>query len=358
MTASPSTKDILRRHLRAYPLAKIQDVLKLIHQSSFGCEHMVRSPDDAAHRIREELATINTGAPRPAHPIEPLDGPYSRVHLSYLESGLSADTLGRLFYLSAKQTPPHATVEDKLSACEAMIETGELALDAAEWRRAVDTWREDGYPALHHSDAFRSAYHPAYRVIANTYLPYLPLLAAIDRTLTERHRLTLAIEGGSASGKSTLGALLASLYDCTVFHMDDFFLRPEQRTTTRLAEVGGNVDRERVLHDILSPLRQGLDVTYRPFDCSTMSLRPPVTVTPTPLTVIEGAYCMHPELAPYYDLSVFLDISSDLQKKRIRNRNTPNMAERFFHEWIPMEKRYFEGMRVKERCELTIDVQE
>ena len=66
----------------------------------------------------------------------------------------------------------------------------------------------------------------------------------------------IAIEGGSASGKTTLGALLETLYDCTVFHMDDFFLRPEQRTPERYAEVGGNIDRERFLEEVLIPLRQ------------------------------------------------------------------------------------------------------
>ena len=36
--------------------------------------------------------------------------------------------------------------------------------------------------------------------------------------------------------------------------MDDFFLRPEQRTEERLKEVGGNVDRERFLEEVARPL--------------------------------------------------------------------------------------------------------
>ena len=42
-------------------------------------------------------------------------------------------------------------------------------------------------------------------------------------------RAIVAIEGGSASGKTTLASVLENKYKCTVFHMDDFFLRPEQR---------------------------------------------------------------------------------------------------------------------------------
>ena len=59
------------------------------------------------------------------------------------------------------------------------------------------------------------------------------LLARIDCLMAERERVIVAVDGGSASGKTTLGALLQSVYACPVFHMDDFFLRPEQRTPER-----------------------------------------------------------------------------------------------------------------------------
>ena len=49
--------------------------------------------------------------------------------------------------------------------------------------------------------------------------------------------------------------------------MDDFFLRPEQRTAQRLAQSGGNVDWERFQAEVLIPLRQGISFSYRPYDC-------------------------------------------------------------------------------------------
>ena len=123
--------------------------------------------------------------------------------------------------------------------------------------------------------------------------------------------------------------------------MDDFFLRPEQRTAARLAEVGGNVDRERFTEEILLPLSQNKEVRYRPFDCSTQTLGDEITAVSKKLTIIEGAYSMHRDLERYYDFSLFLDIDKNVQKKRILNRNTPNMAKRFFEEWIPLENKYF-----------------
>jgi len=87
-----------------------------------------------------------------------------------------------------------------------------------------------------------------------------------------------------------------------------------------------------------------------------MTIDPALKIIPKKLTVIEGAYSMHPELSSYYDLSLFLDIAPDLQKKRIAKRNSPQMAERFYNEWIPLERLYFSQMNVKERCDLSLDI--
>ena len=181
-----------------------------------------------------------------------------------------------------------------------------------------------------------------------------PLLVRIDRLMAEQERVLVAIDGGSASGKTTLGELLQSVYACPVFHMDDFFLRPEQRTPERFSEPGGNVDRERFLSEVLLPLREGKAVDYRRFDCKTFTIAPPRRIEPGRLNIIDGAYAMHPDLAPYYDLTVFLAVSAEKQRERILKRNAPAQAELFFDRWIPFEQRYFAALNVPERCDLTI----
>ena len=67
---------------------------------------------------------------------------------------------------------------------------------------------------------------------------------------------------------------------------------------------------------------------------------------------------MHPELASYYDLSVYLDIDAEYQKKRILKRNSPQFAKLFFERWIPMETVYFSETAVMERCDLVIPIVE
>ena len=66
-------------------------------------------------------------------------------------------------------------------------------------------------------------------------------MASIEAVLEQLTRLTrakaqdqspviVAIDGRCGAGKSTLAAVLAERLDANLIHMDDFFLRPEQRT--------------------------------------------------------------------------------------------------------------------------------
>lgn len=181
------------------------------------------------------------------------------------------------------------------------------------------------------------------------------LFTAIDARLAKGNSLIVAIDGSSASGKTTLAALLAEKYDCNVFHMDDFFLRLHQRTPERFAEPGGNVDYERFREEVLLPLARQQAFSYQPFSCSSMALAAAVPVSPKRLSIVEGAYSMHPTLSGFYDLSVFLRIDEKTQAERILLRNGAEKQQRFLHEWIPMEKRYFDHFGIESQCDLHFD---
>lgn len=173
----------------------------------------------------------------------------------------------------------------------------------------------------------------------------------IDELLSRQGRVLVAIDGKCASGKTTLAARLAECYDCNVFHMDDFFLRPEQRTEERYAQAGGNVDYERFGAEVLEPLKGGAPFSYRPFDCKTLTLSAPVCVVPKPLSIIEGSYSMHPVFGQPYDLTVLLTVTPELQKERILLR-PGHLHNQFFTRWIPMENRYLEEFRIEQRADL------
>ena len=166
----------------------------------------------------------------------------------------------------------------------------------------------------------------------------------IDELLAAKDTVIVAIDGKCTSGKTTLASKLAEIYDCNVFHMDDFFLRPEQRTPERFAEVGGNVDYERFREEVLLPLKSGKAFSYRSFDCSTFTLDAPIAVAPKKLNIIEGTYSHHPYFGNPYDLKILLTVDEENQRQRILERPT-FLHKRFFEEWIPMENRYFDALQ-------------
>ena len=336
----------LRAHCEKYPESTAQDLFKALHQSAFGCEHLVQSPDAAADFIRREAAQA---ADAPAETETLCGGAFARVHLGWLREGLLPETLARLFALSAE---PAADGRETLETMLRVL--AETPLPCPVPGAEIAAWRAADFPALHHSPAFRAAYHPAYRVLRADFARFLPLFARLDALLRKKGDVFLAVDGGSASGKTTLAALIERVYGCAVLHMDDFFLRPAQRTPARLAEPGGNVDRERFRDEVLLPLRRGETAEYRRYNCGTGQLLPPRRIQPGGLIVTEGAYALHPALAESYDLRVFLRILPEAQRERIERRN-PDMTETFFRVWIPMEKRYFEAFGVEDRCDLVFD---
>lgn len=167
------------------------------------------------------------------------------------------------------------------------------------------------------------------------------VLRLIERQQEQAGRALIAIDGRCGSGKTTLAQELQRRLGCTVVHMDDFFLRPCQRTPERLAEPGGNVDRERFLEEVLRPLAAGVPFTFRPYDCAVQALSEPVEVTPTVVRIVEGSYACHPLLAPWYDACIFLTLSPGEQQRRILLRNGPERLKMFQNRWIPLEEKYF-----------------
>ena len=106
--------------------------------------------------------------------------------------------------------------------------------------------------------------------------------------------------------------------------------------------------------EILAPISRNEVAIYRPFDCHTLSLREPVPILPGRLNIVEGSYSFHPELARYYDLSIFLDISPETQRSRILKRNGPEWGQQFFDRWVPLEQTYFHETDTQGRCTLAL----
>lgn len=179
----------------------------------------------------------------------------------------------------------------------------------------------------------------------------LKAIAALPKT----HPLVVAIDGRCASGKTTLAVCLQQRLQCPLFSLDDFFLRPFQRTPQRLAQPGGNVDYQRFAQEVLLPWRKGEFFSYRPYDCHTQDWKKPISVRPGALAIAEGSYSCHPALWELSDLHIFLTLDPAVQQKRIEARNGLEGWKVFQSRWIPLEERYFKAYSLAKRCELSFD---
>lgn len=157
---------------------------------------------------------------------------------------------------------------------------------------------------------------------------------------SDRELILIAIDGSSAAGKSSLAGELAAGYDAQVFHIDNYFLTADQRTEERLAAVGEFFDKERLLAEVLEPLRAGQPVLCRRFDCATQSFSQPELAEKKRIVIIEGVYSLNPDLRKFYDLQFFLYIERAEQIRRLKERD-PEKLESYLNEWLPREEAYF-----------------
>lgn len=172
-----------------------------------------------------------------------------------------------------------------------------------------------------------------------------------------QEKVVIAIDGRCASGKTTLAQKLAEELDANVFHMDDYFLRVQQRTKERFEEPGGNVDRERFYEEIGVKLHTNEDIVYSPFDCKTLTVSQPRTIKQKQYTIIEGSYSMHPDLRNLYDYLIYLTIDSKFQLQRIQKRN-PDKINMFIERWIPFEEKYFKVNHLETICNILVKAEE
>jgi hypothetical protein len=167
------TKDslpaLINEHLSRRPGMQPRDVYKLLYQSVRGPEHIIASPQAFTQWLREEWEGLDLTYPDPLYESIRPDGSLLRLNLRpYKAAG--------------------GGLEDLAEAC---LETGRRAwgtqgdLEIA-WRDLLAGWRKQprpgmsledyeaftywlesqGFPAVHHSEPYRSLYHPAYRLVA------------------------------------------------------------------------------------------------------------------------------------------------------------------------------------------------
>ena len=342
---------VLREHARRYPLMEPVDAVKLLYQAVFGPGHLVTDSAGNYERLKREFAACRRE--QGERLLEDIGEGMARISLKALEEPFLQQLQSEFERSAATQrgSPEKLRrwLEEKLQLLERLTAEGAMPFSEEALSRCLEGYRAAGYPAVSHSKCFREAYAVAYRVV-DRRLSLLSLMQEMQEHKACDRPLVVAIDGRCCAGKSTLARFLADTLGCGVLHLDDFFLRPEQRTPERYATPGENVDHERFLEEVLLPLCEGRLRSYRAFDCHRMALSEPVVWKERSVVVVEGSYACHASLWDYEDIHVFLDAGRETQRERVRRRN-PDMAETFFQKWIPLEEQYLKARPLETLCD-------
>lgn len=159
-------KAFLLSHIERRPEIETRDVYKLLYQAVFGVGHIMGA--NASDRLREEASSINLRD----HPEEPVvepvskDGAMIRVNLRpYLRGGGSLEGL----YEAMKESSVYKGAPEEFGEYwkwfkELVSEKG-LSFDQGTIVEYDEDLKTNGPKPRHHTERYREAYYPAYRVV-------------------------------------------------------------------------------------------------------------------------------------------------------------------------------------------------
>lgn len=158
---------ILRLHGTKYPAMEPTDAVKLIYQNEFGGGHLIRDEDACLAYLRREYEAVEKDGQMPLY--EFIGNGIVRVNLAAVAEE-DLEKLGRAFIRSA------ATHQGKLDCFKEKLEvlrqlTGEgcFSFDEQALQAYLAAYEQAGFPAVSHSEAYRTAYNPAYRIVEIHY---------------------------------------------------------------------------------------------------------------------------------------------------------------------------------------------
>jgi uridine kinase len=168
-------------------------------------------------------------------------------------------------------------------------------------------------------------------------------IAAIAAILDLPGRTIVAVDGHSASGKTTFAqALAARAGSSTVLQLDDFYkpMPSEERASLTPAEGAAQFfDVDRLATQALAPLRSGRDARFRAYDWATDRLGEWRDVPVTQLVIVEGVHAADLRLRKFLDVVVFVTTAPGARWERMiaRGQNDPDQIRR----WLAAEDWYF-----------------
>jgi len=176
---------------------------------------------------------------------------------------------------------------------------------------------------------------------------------AIEQRRTELGRVAVGISGYAGAGKSVLARrVVDSVHGAARVRGDDF-LDPA-RVHRRSSDWDG-VDRERLRSEVLEPFRAGNDIGIRQLDWETGQLGEPTPLPRASVLVIDAIGIFHPDLLPWFDLTVWVDTDLLVAQQRgmARDRAAGMDHDRHWTDvWTPNDQEFEQTFDPASRADL------
>ena len=157
---------ILKDHAKRYGQMEPTDAVKLIYQNEFGGGHLIRDVESCMNYLYREYAAVEKSS-KPLRP-EAIGNGMVRVHLAGVKED-ELEQLGQKFIRSAAgHTGSLDSFQRKLEVLREVARQGCFAFDISQLDAYLQEYAAAGYPMVSHSEAYRKAYAPAYRVVMET----------------------------------------------------------------------------------------------------------------------------------------------------------------------------------------------
>lgn len=160
---------ILLKHSKEHPSLQPADVIKLCYQATFGAEHLLTDKDRAKKYFFAEYDSVSA---EDTPLFEEISEDYCRIYLSAVKFfGISPEAVFDTFFLTANEKSGNSDGDlwEILSEATELSEKGFLPFGNSEFEKSLSDYKAHGGGPVHHSDEYRAAEHPAYRVVAKKY---------------------------------------------------------------------------------------------------------------------------------------------------------------------------------------------
>lgn len=154
----------LYEHIKKHPSVKPQDVIKFCFQAAYGAEHLIEDKKSAEKYFFDEYEKTE---PADIPLFEQISRDYCRVNFSaWKNAGYSPYVLFEMFIKTAENSHfNNIEIEEYIKIAENVISKSDVNFSKSDWDLYVENYLCNGISPVHHSEEYRKAEKPSYRII-------------------------------------------------------------------------------------------------------------------------------------------------------------------------------------------------